>query len=126
MGPKKKATPWYKTLDIELKNNIQTQSYVGKKGYTIPKSCLTPKILELMYEELHAKPMVAINCGGPANQSNGFYCYRENEKKIYIPRFYGIERFGIPSKCELTDGPEPINVPFTKSLRDYQENIVNT
>ena len=126
MGPKKKVTPWYKTLDNDLKTSIQSQSYIGKKGYTIPKSCLNPKILESMYEELHAKPLVAINCGGPANQSNGFYCYRENEKKIYIPRFYGIERFGIPSKCELVDGPEPIDVPFTKTLRDYQEKIVNT
>ena len=125
MGPKKKQTPWYKTLDSETINNILCQSYIGKKGYTIPKSCLTSKILTFMYDELHAKPFVAINCGGPSSQSNGFYCYRENENKIYIPRFYGIEKFGIPSKSELVTGPEHINIPFTKTLRDYQEKIVN-
>lgn len=123
---KKKDAPWQSTLDDDFIATILSQSYIGKKGYTIPKSCLTPKILDSIYEELHAKPFIAMNCGGPANQNNGFYCYRENEKKIYIPRFYGINTFGIPAKCELVDGPEPIDVPFTKNLRDYQEKIVDT
>lgn len=54
---------------------------------------------------------------------NGFAVYRENDKKIYIPRFYGIERYGVPARDLLSRG-DPIAVPFVKELRDYQETIV--
>ena len=56
-------------------------------------------------------------------EASAFPVYRENENKFYVPRFYGIERYGIPSDYELNSG-EDIDTPFTKSLRDYQENIV--
>ena len=56
-------------------------------------------------------------------EASAFPVYRENENKFYVPRFYGIERYGIPSDYELNSG-ENIDTPFTKSLRDYQENIV--
>jgi superfamily II DNA or RNA helicase len=42
---------------------------------------------------------------------------------MYIPRFYGIRRYGLPPKSEIQEGDD-INVEFSKPLRDYQNNIV--
>ena len=53
-----------------------------------------------------------------------FPVYRENTSKLYIPRFYGIDKLGTPDKSELSIG-ENIDLPFAKELRPYQENIVS-
>ena len=42
---------------------------------------------------------------------NPFPVYRENEKKIYVPRFYGLKEYGIPSKIDLPEGFD-INIDF--------------
>ena len=111
-------------LNEEEKEIILEKSYLGQKGFTIPKSCLPEKELEYLYEDLKMSPEVCgIQYGAPQDQLS-FPVYRENDKKIYIPRFYGIERYGLPSRSDVTCG-ETINVNFTKPLRDYQEKIVN-
>jgi superfamily II DNA or RNA helicase len=50
--------------------------------------------------------------------------FRENNNKYYLPRFYGIERYGLPDKSEIQDG-DNILVSFEKTLRDYQEKIID-
>ena len=38
-----------------------------------------------------------MNYGGKdAAETQSFPVYRESGKKIYIPRFYGIDRYGVP------------------------------
>jgi superfamily II DNA or RNA helicase len=54
---------------------------------------------------------------------DAFPIYRENSAKIYLPRFYGIKRYGLPEKCELEEG-EDIDIAFVKELRDYQTKII--
>jgi superfamily II DNA or RNA helicase len=67
-----------------------------------------------------------MNFGAPGgNDDTAFPVYRESTSKIYIPRFYGIHRYGLPDKSELQEG-EDISIEFTKTLRDYQTNIINT
>jgi superfamily II DNA or RNA helicase len=55
-----------------------------------------------------------------------FPVFRENDKKIYVPRFYGVERYGIPKTSKIHAHVVSITVPFVCSLRDYQEDIVET
>jgi len=113
------------TLSNEIKQTILSQSYIGKKGYTIPKSILPNEELEFLTKDLYLKPEVMGARFAPNSQENtAFPVYRENDKKIYIPRFYGIQRYGRPTKCELDQGLD-IDVPFAKELRDYQENIID-
>lgn len=127
MPPKRTKTKKLPTpkLDDKTKKVILDASYIGKKGYTIPKSALPEKELEFLMTDLYLKPQVP----GPAfaqaaAADTAFPVYRENSNKIYIPRFYGIERYGMPERSELEPG-EDINVSFTKTLRDYQQNIVD-
>ena len=108
---------------IEYKTKVCAESYLGAKGYTIPKSVLTPADIEFLKKDLFLKPQTPGPSFGPA-LNDAFPVYRENEKKMYIPRFYGIERYGMPERSEIAPGMD-INVSFPRELRDYQNNIVS-
>jgi superfamily II DNA or RNA helicase len=114
------------TLTDEYKTLICSQSYLGKKGYTIPKNSLVKEDEEFLRKDLFVKPMIfGANFGGKGiDDSSIFPVFRENANKIYLPRFYGIQRYGLPPRSEIGKG-EDINVEFTKPLRDYQEKIIS-
>tara|TARA_B100000927_G_scaffold288697_1_gene283732 strand:+ start:1881 stop:4520 length:2640 start_codon:yes stop_codon:yes gene_type:complete len=122
-SPTKKEERFVITNDY--KQNIRTNSYLGKKGYTIPKNALHEKDYETLKKELFVKPIIFnMNYGGKdAAETQSFPVYRESGKKIYIPRFYGIDRYGLPKDEKLQTGDD-ICVHFDKQLRDYQEHIV--
>ena len=67
MPPKRKKNtqepkqPPYK-LDDDIKQTILNASYIGKKGYTIPKTVITEKELTFLKTDLYLKPQVP----GPA------------------------------------------------------------
>jgi len=125
--PEKKENNTIDKVNItpEYKNSICSQSYLGKKGYTIPKSILSKEDLDELYKELFVKPViVGLNYGANNDEANAFPVYRENSNKIYIPRFYGISRYGMPNKSEIQQGDD-ISLEFVKPLRDYQDNIIN-
>ena len=58
--------------------------------------------------------------------SNGkevrFHLFLESPKKLYIPRFYGLKRFGEPTIDKITDG-ETIDINFKGDLRPEQKPI---
>ena len=110
-------------ITTEYKAKVCAASHIGTKGYTIPKSVLTAQDLEFLKKDLFLKPQTSGPSFGPA-LDDAFPVYRENEKKIYIPRFYGIERYGTPERSEIAPGMD-IDVQFPKELRDYQNNIVD-
>ena len=97
------------------------QSYIGKKGYSILKSKLTIDEQKMIRDELNVKPYVP---GSPINVTESYPVYLESPKKLYLPRFYGIEKFGMPNDNKLPDGDE-ININFKGMPRDYQLKIVD-
>jgi superfamily II DNA or RNA helicase len=110
-------------LSDDYLKTICSQSYLGKKGYTIPKSILSKEDEEFLKKELFVKPEIfGANYGTQAEPA--FPVFRENSNKIYLPRFYGINRYGIPSRSEIGMG-DNISVEFTKPLRDYQDKIID-
>jgi superfamily II DNA or RNA helicase len=110
-------------ITTEYKTKVCAESYLGTKGYTIPKSVLTTADLEFLKKDLFLKPQTPGPSFGPA-LDDAFPVYRENDKKIYIPRFYGIERYGTPERSDIAPGMD-IDLAFPKELRDYQNNIVD-
>uniref|UniRef100_A0A6C0HI92 Helicase ATP-binding domain-containing protein n=1 Tax=viral metagenome TaxID=1070528 RepID=A0A6C0HI92_9ZZZZ len=108
----------------EYRTRVRENSHLGKKGYTIPKEYLHPEDLKFLYKDLFVKPVVSgATYGVAAAEETAFPVYRENDKKIYLPRFYGQERYGLPSKTDVDPGLD-IGLEFSKSIRDYQENII--
>tara|TARA_Y100000748_G_scaffold299315_1_gene295947 strand:- start:655 stop:2115 length:1461 start_codon:yes stop_codon:yes gene_type:complete len=97
-------------------------AYFGKKGYTIPKEHLSLIEQNMIRDELTVSPNISLNMGGPKIQ---FPIYRESPKKFYLPKHYGIQKFGMPTENHNDNG-FPISVEFVGTLRDYQIQIVNT
>ena len=100
------------------KNGIN--SYLGGKGYTLYKLCLTPKLIDFIKSELTVKPMLQNSYA----EAKSFPIYQESEKKIYVPRHWGIAMFGHPKMVKIPFG-ENINLKFEGTLRDYQTNVLN-
>lgn len=96
-------------------------TYIGQKGYTLLKSELTKNEEEQIKKELTAKPFVIPNS---IQKAETFMIYRESNKKLYVPRFYGIEKFGKPQIEKISQGDD-INIDFKGSLRDYQQQVVS-
>jgi superfamily II DNA or RNA helicase len=109
-------TPQYKEI-------VRANSYIGKKGYTILKTSLYANDYEFLKKDLYMVPFTMGPSFGNSEDAN-FPVYRENAAKIYVPRFYGIKRYGLPDTSELSEG-EDIDIAFVKELRDYQTNVVN-
>lgn len=103
------------------KECVRTQSYIGKKGYTIPKVVLEGTDYEFIKKDLYMTPFTI---GGFSTDVTPFPMYRENISKIYLPRFYGISRYGLPDRSELENG-DNIDIDFVKELRPYQTKIID-
>ena len=113
-------------LNPEYCETVRSQSYIGKKGYTVAKCALSEADLEFLKKDLFVRPEVMGARFGPKGGDNdtAFPVYRENEKKMYLPRFYGVSRYGLPDRSEIQSGKD-IDTPFVKPLRDYQDKIVD-
>ena len=102
-------------------------SILSNNGYGILKSALTEKELEHIRKDLTMTPKVNFDIGnGKGNASTGdltFHLYSENEKRIYIPRYYGFQKYGAPTLCKLTSGAD-IHINFIGSLREAQEEPI--
>ena len=102
---------------------MTTSTYIGLRGYTILKECMEEDEIKWLREKLTAKPYVP---NSPIQQPS-FKVYQETEKKIFIPRCFGIENYGEPEEYKIAQGLNlPIELKFNGELRDYQKNIVST
>jgi superfamily II DNA or RNA helicase len=100
--------------------NLQN-TYLGNKGYTILKNELSIKHQLALKEMLMVKPYVP---GSPVQVQKTFPAYRESDKKIYVPRYFGEEIFGQAKTVKISEGDD-INLTFEGILRDYQIPVVN-
>ena len=97
-------------------------TYLGQKGYTIPKNELTIEQQKKIRTDLTIKPYTHGGIG--AGDQKTFPAYRESGNKFYVPHYYGVENFGKPVQYKVTEGTN-IDLDFAGILRDYQEPVVN-
>ena len=128
-SPKNK-TESYPPPSEEQIQAVCENAYLGNKGYTIPKTCLTSEEIKIMKKETTLVPKtMGPSFGAPGSQKEPPPCpyYRENDKHIYLPRAYGISRYGLPYETRLSFGRDVReNLAFAsdKPLRDYQNEII--
>lgn len=108
-------------------SNIQDKSRVlTSKGYAIKKSALTEIQTQGLRSELTMQPKTLdkFQKGVPS-----FPIYYESKTRFYVPRHWGIQKFGEPEADIVSEGsPLPVNVTFKDSFKphDYQKEIMNT
>ena len=86
-------------MNILKQNSLKTS--IGKNGYTILKSSLEAYELKQIKKDLTVKPKVCQNYGMGQDAIEPIILYLENAEKIYIPRYYGVNKFKQPTKVKL-------------------------
>ena len=101
-------------------------SYLSKRGYVVKKNSITDEELMKIKLELKGKPLVDSKFN--FKQENPSYpVFIETKNKIYIPKMYGIEKFGFPDTVlENYIGKEWDNpTEFNGTLLERQIEPVN-
>jgi superfamily II DNA or RNA helicase len=93
---------------------------IGHLGYSITLASLPPHFLNIIKNELLVKPLE--NPNFPSNDP-AYPVYRMSKSKIYLPRFYGLEKYGPPRTNRLREGL-PIKLEFKGTLRAVQESTI--
>ena len=99
-------------MDNEVK-----KTFLSHRGYGILKSEFSFKDLNRIKDELTVSPKT-MNTFGNSNPVR-YSIYAESSKKLYIPKYYGLQKFGKPDVNKLLDGID-VNIKFNGELRENQ------
>ena len=97
------------------------ESILSKNGYKIKKKTLSPRSLKELKDELAVKPFV-YNDYNNTSTENRFNVYLESPNSIYIPKFFGINKYGPAKQTKLNEGDD-ITINFAGDLRPEQYPI---
>ena len=96
------------------------ETFLSNRGYSINKNEKNKKVIKEIIKDLTVSPAVM-----PNNSYNmvakEYPIYLESDTKIYIPKCYGLHKFGIPMKDNLNGGVDCPNLVFNGTLRDIQK-----
>ena len=90
-------------------------SKLTNRGYIVNKSDLTFKQIQKIKKDLTVQAFTAPDFP----KSDPYTIYLESTKRLYIPRYYGIELFGQPKIININNGSD-INIKFIGELRPVQ------
>ena len=97
------------------------------RGYGIVKDSENKELLDKLKNDLYVKLSCIMNMGPAKAEPKGFKVYIESSKKLYIPKHYGLQHFGIPHTNMISEGDDMNDdVEFKGSLRENQMKPVNT
>lgn len=97
-------------------------SKLKKEGYIVKKKN-NESLIEEIKNELTVSPKNYF-AGKVKKEEIVFKVYQEDEKYLYLPKYYGLKKLGKPDKNKEKLGKN-INVNFKGKLRDYQKTITN-
>jgi superfamily II DNA or RNA helicase len=115
----KKNTP-KKKLNLKKKKIIKTS--LTQRGYALTKTEFGFKDINRCKKELTVSPFVNNNY---SVQSKPFPIYLESNKKLYLPKYYGLDTFGEPDYVKAKKGFD-IDLEFKGELRQKQLAPVKT
>lgn len=90
-------------------------------GYGILKSSISNSEYEDLKKKMTVTPVTVPGYGD--DQVRSFPCYRENSTRIYVPKMYGIIKYGEPSEVLIGQG-DNIDVTFQGDLREHQKDAM--
>jgi superfamily II DNA or RNA helicase len=106
-------------MSIQDKNCVLTS-----KGYAVKKSYLNEIQIQAIRSELTMAPKVMDKY---QKDIQNFPIYAESKTRFYVPRHWGIKRFGKPEADIVSEGLAlPETVSFKGTPRDFQKDIINT
>ncbi len=95
---------------------------LNNRGYVIIKNDKNEDLINKIKKELLISPKVFTNSFSAIKE---YPIYLESETKLYVPKCYGIEKFGFPLDDKLSYGIDCPNLIFNGKLRDIQQAPVD-
>jgi len=111
---------WQQPKQQDENRVIKVKAYLGYQGYSIFKDTLSVEQQHALRKEL----MVNAHIPKSPVQPAPFPVYRESLLKLYVPRYFGTERYGSSIENKIAPG-DKIALKFAGELRDYQNVIVD-
>uniref|UniRef100_A0A6C0CG78 Helicase ATP-binding domain-containing protein n=1 Tax=viral metagenome TaxID=1070528 RepID=A0A6C0CG78_9ZZZZ len=96
---------------------------LNNKGYGIKKTENNQELIKKIKQELLVSPKVFSNAAFSVEKE--YPIYLENDNKLYVPKCYGIEKFGFPLDDKLSFGVDCPLLEFNGKLRDVQQEPIN-
>jgi len=99
--------------------------YLSKNGYVLKKEELTTDELREMKKELIGRPIQDDKYAGYNKKDNTFPLYIETKNKLYIPKIYGIKKFGKTQELPNYIGKDTSELIFQGNLYPIQIDATN-
>ena len=107
------------SISLARLNMLPRTTFISGQGYSVLKSELQPNELDSIRKDLTVSPFVGGDFANLA-PTKSYKLFMEGPTKIYMPKHYGIKRFGAPHTNRVAPG-DAINITFQGSLRPEQE-----
>jgi superfamily II DNA or RNA helicase len=96
-------------------------TYLSQRGYAVSIHENSQELCDSLRKDLLVRPFLNPNMmPATGNGVPEFPVYRESSKKMYMPKSYGLRRFGVPTCDQLHDGDEAPRLVFNGCLRAEQ------
>tara|TARA_Y100000389_G_C17461378_1_gene521984 strand:- start:1014 stop:2417 length:1404 start_codon:yes stop_codon:yes gene_type:complete len=92
---------------------------LSNHGYKIIKKEYSSTLIKEIKDELTVKPRTFTKT---KQNEHKFPVFLESPKKLYLPRFYALDKLGVPDENKILDGT-PISISFKGDLREEQKPI---
>lgn len=101
---------------IKIKDLLKEKTYIGKKGFILNKSFFSDEEINNIKNELSVTPFTSSDYGIAEEPVK---VYNEDDVNLYIPKFYGIEKFNKPTYNTTPKGAN-IDLKFDLTLKEHQ------
>lgn len=95
---------------------IKGETFLTNRGYAILKKG-NEEAVTILKKLLTVSPKV----NPSMNKPTSFGVYRESDEKLYLPKYYGLQNFGLPTKNRIKDGADVSGLIFKGAIRATQE-----
>jgi superfamily II DNA or RNA helicase len=96
------------------------KSYINKRGYVIIKEHYDAQTLNELRNDLNVKPF-----NNFADTVESYKVYEENNKKMYLPKIYALNKLGQPDQKKVPEGDD-INLEFCGEIRENQQIAIDS
>ena len=97
------------------------KTQLSKYGYILPKERFINDI-EKIKKELTVEPFQSFTIG--KTEKISFEVFLENDDYLFVPKYYGLKKFGKPEKNRELEGSS-IDINFKGDLRPKQKEILD-
>lgn len=97
-------------------------AHITNDGTYILKKDFKESEIDDIKKQLHILPKITVDYGEPKDES--FDIFLDTSTKLYIPRFYALNKF--KKNKNTLKASNPLTFNFVGELRDYQKEIIKT